>query len=63
MFIVVIAKKNPALSSYIILTIGKLFFTNPMINFKENTPPPRKSVYGYMPWKPSLSQCFPETSG
>jgi hypothetical protein len=36
---------------------------NAMINFKENTPPPRKSVYGYMPWKPSLSQCFPETSG
>lgn len=41
---VVIAKKNPPLSFYIFLTNWRLFFTNKIINFRENTPPPLKSV-------------------
>lgn len=60
---VVIAKKNPPLSFSIIFTNCKLFFTNKMISLRENTPPPRKSVSGYWPWNPNLSQCLPDSSG
>lgn len=58
---VVIAKKNPPLSFYMTLTSCKLFLTNKIINFRENTPPPRKSVSGCIPWNPNLSQCFPDS--
>ena len=52
--------KKLALSFYIFLTSSLLFFTNLSINFRDSTPPPRKSVSGYCPWNPNFIHYLPD---